>query len=80
MRTILNTLLACVCVVALLTGMQGQAWSQESTPPLVRQLYDGNWPNEKEAQQLLDELYYQRAIHAYMTMLPALNVIGNMVM
>jgi len=56
--------------------MQGQAWSQESTPPLVRQLYDGNWPNKKEAQQLLDELYYQRAIHAYMTMLPALNVIG----
>jgi hypothetical protein len=76
MRTILNTLLAFVCVVAFLAGMQGQAWSQESMPPLVRQLYDGNWPNEKEAQQLLDELYYQRAIHAYMTMLPALNVIG----
>jgi hypothetical protein len=25
---------------------------------------------------LVDELYYQRAIHAYITMLPALNVIG----
>jgi hypothetical protein len=25
---------------------------------------------------LRDELYYQRAVHAYMTMLPALNVIG----
>ena len=26
------------------------------------------------AQQLIDELYYQRAIHAYMTMLPALTI------
>ena len=48
----------------------------ETPPPLVRQLYDGNWPSEEEAQELRDELYYQRAIHAYMTMLPALNVIG----
>jgi len=45
-------------------------------PPLMRQNYNGNWPGEQEAQQLVDELYYQRAIHAYMTMLPAMNVIG----
>ncbi|WP_209505951.1 MULTISPECIES: DUF1254 domain-containing protein [unclassified Ruegeria] len=49
---------------------------EETTPPLVRQLYNGNWPPPEEAQQLREELYYQRAIHAYMTMLPALNVIG----
>ena len=30
----------------------------------------------REAESLRDELFYQRAIHAYMTMLPALNVIG----
>jgi len=48
----------------------------EKAPPLVRALYDGNWPSEEEGQQLRDELFYQRAIHAYMTMLPAMNVIG----
>jgi hypothetical protein len=47
-----------------------------SAPPLVELLWNGNWPDETEARELVDELYYQRAIHAYMTMLPALNVIG----
>src|SRR5262245_26178403 len=45
-------------------------------PPLVRQINNGNWPSDDEARKLVDELYYQRAVHAYMTMLPALNVIG----
>ena len=63
-----------VCAFIILTGVQVQA--QESVPPLVGQLYNGNWPSAEEAQQLRDELFYQRAIHAYMTMLPALNVIG----
>jgi hypothetical protein len=44
--------------------------------PLVKQINNGNWLPEKEAEALRDELYYQRAIHAYMTMQPALNVIG----
>jgi hypothetical protein len=51
-------------------------FAQETSSPLVRQLYNGNWPSAKEAQQLRDELFYQRAIHVYMTMQPALNVIG----
>lgn len=45
-------------------------------PPLVEQINNGNWLDQKEAEQLRDELFYQRAIHAYITMLPALNVIG----
>jgi len=52
------------------------AQAQETAPPLVRQINSGNWLSEKEAQALREELFYQRAIHAYMTMLPALNVIG----
>jgi len=48
----------------------------KGAPPLVEHLYKGNWPSEEEARELREELYYQRAIHAYMTMLPALNVIG----
>jgi len=50
--------------------------STNAVPPLVAQLWGGNWPDADEANELLDELYYQRAIHAYITMLPALNVIG----
>jgi hypothetical protein len=50
--------------------------SKTTSSPLVRALYDGNWPSDKEAQELVDELFYQRAIHAYMAALPALNVIG----
>jgi hypothetical protein len=48
----------------------------QAVPPLVTQLNDGNWLPQNEAEALRDELFYQRAIHAYMTMLPALNVIG----
>ena len=70
----MRTMIAIVCVAAVLGGIQAQA--QETRSPLVRQMYDGNWPRDEEAQQLRDELYYSMAIQAYMTMLPALNTIG----
>jgi len=63
-----------VSASVLIAGVQTQA--QGTAPPLVRQINNGNWLDEQEAQKLRDELFYQRAIHAYMTMLPALNVIG----
>ncbi|MEZ5864496.1 MAG: hypothetical protein R3D25_10690 [Geminicoccaceae bacterium] len=46
-----------------------------SIPPLMAQIDGSNWLPQ-EAEELRDELFYQRAIHAYMTMQPALNVIG----
>lgn len=49
---------------------------QSSAPPLIQQLNNGNWLPQQDAEQLRDDLFYQHAIHAYMTMLPALNVIG----
>lgn len=49
---------------------------QPAAPPLVQQLNNGNWLPQAEAESLRDELYYQRAIFAYQTMLPALNTIG----
>jgi hypothetical protein len=73
MRT-LNTMIAIVCVSAVFVGVQAQA--QETRSPLVRQMYNGNWPSDTEAQQLRDELYYNMAIQAYMHMQPALNTIG----
>lgn len=66
---------ACLCAVAAFSATPGQA-QQPTAPPLVRQLNNGNWLVQNEAEALRDELYYQRAIHAYMTMLPALNTIG----
>jgi hypothetical protein len=49
---------------------------QLPAPPLVEQINNGNWLPQNEAEALRDELYYQRAVFAYMTMLPALNTIG----
>lgn len=62
-------LISCLCAPAM---------AQQSTdvPPLIKQLNNGNWLPQKEAEDLRDELYYQRAVHAYVTMLPALNIIG----
>jgi hypothetical protein len=47
-----------------------------AVPPLVKQINNGNWLPQSEAEALRDELFYQRAIFAYQTMLPALNTIG----
>jgi len=49
---------------------------ETAVPRLVEQIDGGNWLDPKEAETLRDELSHQRAIHAYMTMLPALDVIG----
>ncbi|MET8796727.1 DUF1254 domain-containing protein [Nocardia sp. NPDC004568] len=49
---------------------------ETTASPLLRQINNGRWFTRDEAEALRAELYYQRAVHAYMTMLPALNVIG----
>jgi hypothetical protein len=68
----MNTkLLIFAIVLASITGMNAQ-----EIPPLMKQINNGNWLAEDEADELLNELYYQRAIHAYITMQPAMNVIG----
>ena len=63
--------------VAVALSMTGSARAQQpSAPPLVTQINNGNWLPQKDAEDLRDELFYQRAVHTYMTMLPALNTIG----
>src|SRR5215468_943371 len=61
-----------------IAGMIGSpALAQEqAAPPLVKQINNGNWLSQNEAEAMRDELFYQRAVHAYVTMLPALNTIG----
>ena len=68
-----QTLITMLMIMSLVIT---SAHAQETASPLVRQMYDGNWPSSEEASKLRDELYYQRAVHAYITMLPALNTIG----
>jgi hypothetical protein len=63
-------------VLALAAVMSFSVAKAQSASPLVEQINNGNWLSDKESAELVDELYYQRAIHVYMSMLPALNVIG----
>jgi hypothetical protein len=68
--------LAAGLATALLLSTPSAFAQDKSTPPLVRQINNGNWLAQQEAEALRDELFYQRAVHAYMTMQPALNTIG----
>ena len=76
MKSIKYVVSCCAVLALLVVGCAKTAQAQETRSPLVRQMYNGNWPSDTEAQQLRDELYYNQAIQAYMTMLPALNTIG----
>jgi len=75
----LTTIAAALLIAAPLSAAHAQdnaSAGQSPMPPLVKQLNGGKWLPKDEAQKLRDELFYQRAVYAYMTMLPALNVIG----
>lgn len=72
--TMKNALAATTAGVTILAPLGAVA--QRAAPPLVETLNNGKWLDQAEADTLLDELYYQRAVHAYMTMRPAMNVIG----
>ncbi len=71
---ITSALLALTPSVVLPALAQGTA-TKAPEPPLAKQINDGKWLPQKEAEVLRDNLYYQRAVFAYQTMLPALNVI-----
>ena len=67
---------AACAILAAVTPAVSVHGQDQPAPPLVKQLNNGNWLPQAEAESLLEELYYQRAVFAYMTMLPALNTIG----
>lgn len=54
----------------------GIGMNAQDAPPLIKQLNNGQWLEETEAQELVNELYMQRAIEAYYALMPAMNVIG----
>jgi hypothetical protein len=68
--------LTSISLAFALYGVLPVAAEEPAAPPLVQQLNNGNWLPRVEAESLRDELFYQRAVFAYQTMLPALNVIG----
>src|SRR5215207_8909364 len=69
-------LLSSLYGVSLYGVVPALAQQDQAAPPLLKQINNGNWLPQKEAESLRDELFYQQAVHAYMTMQPALNVIG----
>jgi hypothetical protein len=73
MRDLGTTLLASTFVAIFVSAAAAQ---DAAAPPLVEQMNRGNWLDPQEDEELRDELFYQRAIHAYMTMQPPRNVIG----
>src|SRR5271157_4803098 len=47
-----------------------------SESPLVRQMYNGQYPPKEDYVKFKEQLLFQRAVDAYMLTLPALNTIG----
>jgi len=78
-QPILLDLSAWVVTLAVGLGLfAGSVAAQDGpdTSPLVRQIYDGGWPDAAEAEKLHQQFLLQRAVQSYMMTLPALNVIG----
>jgi hypothetical protein len=64
------TLLVLICA--------GPAVAQDSpvTSQLIKQMYDGGWPDTDELKSVHEQFLLQRAVQSYMMTLPTLNVIG----
>ena len=65
-------------ILAISIGVAGPALAQDgpATSPLVKQMYDGGWPDAAELKSVHDQFLLQRAVQSYMMTLPTLNVIG----
>jgi hypothetical protein len=59
------------------TALGARAFAQEqAASPLVEQTNKGNWLPQVEVERVVDDLYYNQAIQAYIALLPALNIVG----
>ena len=66
-----------LCALSMIIGVASgvaPVAAQETSSPLVRA--NPTWPSDKESRELLDELFYQRAIHSYFLTLRALNTLA----
>jgi hypothetical protein len=63
-----SPLVLAVCLIAVGFNFVTPSDAQEqSAPPLVKQINNGNWLSQQEAEALRDELFYERAVYAYQT-------------
>jgi hypothetical protein len=67
-------LIAAVLVGTLAFAAGAQA--QETMSPLVKQMFNGGWPDKAAVEQLNKDRLYYSALEAYSLTLPALNTIG----
>ena len=76
MKTKTATALVAGAVLAL--GLVNPTVAQGSpvTSPLIKQMYDGGWPDADELKSVHEQFLLQRAVQSYMMTLPTLNVIG----
>ena len=69
--------LACAIILAVIAFHTAPAVAQESSEsPLVKQLYNGQWPAKEDYAKFKEQMLFSRAVDAYMLTLPALNTIG----
>lgn len=73
----LTIIIIIIALIATLPNSIGGALAQQDTvSPLVKQMYNGQWPTTAAVEQLNKERFYQSAIAAYVMTLPVLNTIG----
>ena len=60
---------ALLCSLALPALAQNLWWDELANAP-----FQGNYPTKQSSQMLLDELFFQRAVQAYLFALPAVNM------
>ncbi|MBX2963701.1 MAG: DUF1254 domain-containing protein [Cyclobacteriaceae bacterium] len=70
-----KSLLSLIVALAFFSVISEFAIAQEVSP-LVKKLYNSEWPSKDEVQKNYDAFLEQSAIQAYMLTIPALNVIG----
>jgi hypothetical protein len=75
-RPSLSLLIAATTAIAPFIVVATARAQDAAAPPLVKQINNGNWLTQQEAESLRDEMFYQRAVFAYQMTLPALNIIG----
>lgn len=71
-----STAMFLVAAATSLVPVPGVLAQEGKAPPLLEQINKGNWLSQTDADALVNDLYYNNAIQAYILTLPILNTIG----
>jgi len=64
MKTRTSILTSALLISSLSAAVPALAQQELAAPPLIKQLNNGNWLPQKEAESLRDELFYRLHDHA----------------